>query len=374
MAKKGSKKKSKQRPPVVVVLGHIDHGKTSLLSKIREEAMPKEAGEITQSIGAYQAQYSNQRITFIDTPGHRAFSSMRSRGAKGADVAVLVVAANEGPKAQTKEAAKIAQKAGVPLILAWNKMDLSSAKPSRFNNKIKDLNLSKSLSVEVSAKTGQGIDELLEAILLQAQEMDLPFKKGGLPKFTILESQVHPQKGILLDIVLKQGEIVLGQEVDGFEGAVRKILDFTGSPVKKVLPGMPARLMGLKEVSEKKVAQKTQSESREDQLSIIVKANSQGALQALVYSLEGKEKINLLDSGLGPISEKDLLKLKSGDWAVGFQVGIESSARNLAERKQINLETYKVIYDLLKDAQKQAQQIGKKEEKKSVKKWEKWKL
>jgi len=323
--------KENQRPPIVVVLGHIDHGKTTLLSKIRQKNMPVEAGEITQSIGAYQAKRKNKSITFIDTPGHRAFSCMRERGTAGADIAVLVIAADAGLQAQTKECIKTIKQANVPVVIAWNKMDLPTANPNAYQGELKKYNLEHCLSVEVSAKNGQGIDELLEGILLLSQEIDLSYNLSKKPKFVLLETHFDSRQGLIVDLILKQGQIKTGDNLSGFEGSVRQIKDCQGKIVKQIIPGMPGRILGLK--IDKTIAEQNKpKKSFKKKLNIVVKANTQGALEAIVWALKEKKQVNVLQCGVGQISEKDLLKASPGDLAIGFQVNADACGKNFALR------------------------------------------
>jgi len=324
----------KKRPPIIVILGHIDHGKTTLLSKIRKHAMPFEHGEITQSIGAFQAK----NITFIDTPGHEAFTAMRKRGVQGADIAVIVIAADDGIKTQTKETIQVAKNAKIPIIIAINKVDKTNANPEPIKKEF-----AKNLIVEVSAKTGQGIDELLEAIKLQADELNL--KTKNKLEFYVLESHLDAKRGLSIDIIVKNGKIELGDKIKKYHGKIKQIENWQGQKVNKAEPGMPVRITGLK-------ADKEQIEKIKKQkyLNIIIKAKTQGALEGILHNVQ-KMPVNILKAGVGNIVDHDVL-LKP-DLIIGFQV------KTSTKQTKCEIQTYNIIYKLLEDLE----EILKKEKK-----------
>lgn len=307
----------KKRPPIVVIMGHIDHGKTSLLAKIRNIAMPDEPGQITQQLGAFHAG----DITFIDTPGHEYFSAMRTTGACGADLAVLVIAANEGIKKQTKEAYKIAQNANLPIIITVNKIDLPNPRTEAIKQEFPD-----DLIVEVSAETGQGIPELLEAIRLQAEELDLSASTTEKLKYNILEIHHDPNKGEYIDLIVCSGKLP----------KVKRIENQNGEVIKKAPIGLPIRVYGLD-------IDLNLTPSTKKGRKIIIKAKNQGSLQALsaIFS-----KFQVLHSGIGNITEKDIIKADSETLIIGFQVKVTNPAQKEADKRGLNIITDQIIYKL----------------------------
>lgn len=386
------------RPPVVVVMGHVDHGKTTLLDAIRATAVAKgESGGITQHIGAYQAEKNGRKITFIDTPGHEAFTMMRSRGARVADVAVLVVAADDGVQPQTVEVVRIIEAAKLPYVVAINKMDKADANPDQVKRQLSDLGMvpedwgGKTVMVPISAKSKQGIDGLLETILLVAElEKD---KIRANPKRraigTIIESHVDKGEGPVATVLI-QGGTLRRNDVAGIGGVnygrVRAMKDFTGENVDEAPPGMPVKILGFKlaptmgdvlEVPERvddlkdwkaiKHAQSTTQPTVSSSLSsseenaaekrwvnVIVRADVLGSLEAILGSLERmvhpEVGVKVVGKGLGNITDSDILSAESNvAMVLGFHVNPVTTAASLAREKNVEIRQYKVIYDLLDD-------------------------
>ncbi|MFA5854133.1 MAG: translation initiation factor IF-2 [Patescibacteria group bacterium] len=387
------------RPPVVVVMGHVDHGKTTLLDTIRAAAIAKdESGGITQHIGAYQAEKNGRKITFIDTPGHEAFTMMRSRGARVADVAILVVAADDGVQPQTVEVVRIIEAAKLPYVVAINKMDKADANPDQVKRQLSDLGMvpedwgGKTVMVPISAKAKQGIDGLLETILLVADlEKD---KIRANPERraigTIIESHVDKGEGPVATVLI-QGGTLHKNDVAGIGGVnygrVRAMKDFTGVSVDEAPPGMPVKILGFKlaptvgdvmEVPERvkdlkdwkavKHAQSTtqstvsmssQSSSEEGSAdkqwtNVIIRADVLGSLEAIMGALERMTHpevgVKVVGKGLGNITDADILSAESnGAMVLGFHVQPTTSAASAANTKNIPIRQYKVIYDLLND-------------------------
>ncbi|MGC8612420.1 MAG: translation initiation factor IF-2 [Athalassotoga sp.] len=385
------------RPPIVTIMGHVDHGKTTLLDRIRKTHLAeKEAGGITQSIGAYKAMINGKSITFIDTPGHEAFTEMRARGAQATDIVVLVVAADDGVMPQTVEAYDHAKNAGVPVIVAINKIDKPNA-----NIELTKQDLVNKLNiipddwggdvpvVPISAKTGKGIDELLEMILLVAELKEIKGYWYGRARGVIIESKLDKFKGPVATVIVKDGILKLGDYfvAGNTYGKVRSIFDDTGKSVKEAKPSDPVVIMGFEELpesgsilyvmpSQKEVrdyietrkAEQPQSVKRvrlenihelsetegRKVLNIIVKADTFGALEALKNAIEKIEpeeiKIDIVHAGIGNININDVL-LASADQAVilGFRVGIEPKTELKADQLGVQIKTYEIIFDLTED-------------------------
>lgn len=379
------------RSPIVVILGHVDHGKSSLLEAIREDfrITAKESGGITQHIGAYEAEYKGHRMTFIDTPGHEAFSAMRSRGAKVADIAVLVVAADEGVKQQTKEAIEQAQKAGIPMIVAINKIDRPEANPERVKTELAQNNVllesygGKTPFVLTSATTKQGISELLEMILLVAEMEELRADPSMPGRGVVIESAMDSKRGaaatlLVLDGALRAGDVVASATC---VGKARILEDFQGNPIHEALPAMPALVIGFSECpivgdefqvfSSEEQAKAFQNERqnvrqsdvsggaapREESsdakaLKVILKADVAGSLEAIQQVLAGLPQkgvvLRIVEAGVGEVTEQDV-KLAQGTGAriVAFRTEAKGSTKNFAERENIPVETFEVIYDLI---------------------------
>lgn len=392
------------RPPVVVVMGHVDHGKTSLLDYIRKtKVMSGESGGITQHIGAYQAEVKSdnqmRKITFIDTPGHEAFSRLRSLGAKVTDLAILVVAADDSVKPQTREAIDHAKLAGVPIIVAINKIDKPGADIEKVKKDLTEIGLmpeewgGTTPMVPISAKTGENIDELLEVVLLTADLSDIKARGTGLGEGIIVEANVVAGQGPVATVINKKGKFEKGDYVvaGGAWGRIKNLKNHLGEEKKEILPSEPAQVLGFKklpvpgekvlsvnsEKTAKDLVEKWDRENREKSfakslfstvqnqkvLPIVVKADAQGSLESLNISLEKlsgpKLKIKIIHSGVGNISESDVyLALSSSALMIGFKVKADLAASRLAEQRKIKIFTYDVIYDLLGEVEKIAKGLS----------------
>ena len=372
------------RPPVVVVLGHVDHGKSSLIEKVKEiKILDKESGGITQHIGAYQVEHQGKKITFIDTPGHEAFSAMRSRGAQVADVAILVVAADEGVKPQTKEAIHCIKKAGISHIVAINKIDNPRADAEKVKGELaKNDILTESLggevpSVEISAKTGKGIQELLELILLVAEMEDLKADFTSLAEGVVVESFLDSKRGPIAVLLLKKGKLEAGEIIASSStfGKIKSLEDFRGAPIQTAFPSMPCVVLGLQavpgvgeEVRAFLVANDAQEHMRMKQkreedrevievspdkkiINLILKADVLGSLEAIEETIKGlpQEEIclRILKKEVGDITESDVKFAKSAQAKIlGFRVKINPSAQKSIEKEKITILKFDVIYDL----------------------------
>ncbi len=392
-----------KRPPVVTILGHVDHGKTTLLDAIRHTNVAEgEAGGITQHIGAYQAEHNGRLITFLDTPGHAAFTAMRARGAQGADIVVLVVAADDGVMPQTKEAAAHAKAAKVPIIVAMNKIDKPNADRDRVKQQLAEIGLipddwdGDTIIVPISAKQKRGLEDLLEAINLIADNMDILANPKGRTIGTVIEAERDRAKGVLATLLVQNGSLDVGDVVviGNTYGRLRAMFDFRGRKVRKAGPSTPVAVMGINDVpqagdlfqvvdsekdaralvTEKNLAQQQAAtvtrtaltleelfsrfqagEVRE--LRLIVKADVQGSLEPVVNSLTelNKEeiKINILHSETGNIGENDImLAAASKAIVVGFNVQADAAARRLAEKEGVSIRLYDIIYRLTEDVEK----------------------
>lgn len=373
------------RPPVVVILGHVDHGKSSILEAIKDlKITEKEAGGITQHIGAYEIKHQGKTITFIDTPGHEAFSAMRSRGAKVADIAVLVVAADDGVKTQTKEAISIIKKAGIPMIVAINKIDRATADPEKIKRELaKSGVLVESLggkvpSVKTSAKTKDGIDDLLELILLLSEMEGLQSDKGSPGSGVIIESYLDRQRGPVATLLLRNGTLRKG-EIIGTRSSIGKIKileDFQGHLIEKAFPSQPCVVLGFEKVpqvgeevkvyadllsAKEAIRQEGEHFSYQTEasliepgkkvLNLILKTDVFGSLEPIIGILKAlpqdKIVLRILKAEPGDISEGDVKLAKSGRAKIlGFRVKVNSAVRNLAEREKIKIMAYDVVYDL----------------------------
>jgi len=390
------------RPPVVTILGHVDHGKTSLLDAIRQtDVAAGEAGGITQHIGAYQVEKKGRVITFLDTPGHAAFTQMRARGAQGADIVVLVVAADDGVMPQTREAIAHAKAARVPIVVAMNKIDKANANPELVKQQLADQELvpdewgGNTMVIPVSAKQKQGIDDLLEGILLVADNMQIQANPGGKVIGTVIEAELDRSRGVLATLLVQNGTLESGDVVVAGTsyGKLRALSDFKGKPVKKAAPSMPVAVMGLSDVpsagdlfevvnSEREArtivagrqdAAKSQAQARkkvslEDlfanvqageakELNLIVKADVQGSLDPIVTELnklgEGEIGIKVLYAETGNIGENDvMLAAASNAIIIGFNVQADVSARRVAEKEGVDIRLYEIIYRMTEDIEK----------------------
>ncbi|GAA0852978.1 translation initiation factor IF-2 [Aliiglaciecola litoralis] len=392
------------RAPVVTIMGHVDHGKTSLLDYIRAAKVADgEAGGITQHIGAYSVETENGRIAFLDTPGHAAFTAMRARGAVATDIVILVVAADDGVMPQTKEAVQHAKAAGVPLIVAVNKMDKESADPDRVKTELSQIEVISEewggdhQFVHVSAKTGMGIDELLEAITLQAEVLDLQAVPTGPAKGIVIESRLDKGRGPVASVLIQEGELRAGDILlCGIEyGRVKAMRDENGKEVDVAGPSTPVEVLGLSGVpiagedalvvqderKAREVASKRNTKQRDlklakqqkaklenmfanmeagdvSELNVVLKADVQGSVEAISESLvklsTDEVKVNIVGSGVGGITETDAsLAAASSAIVVGFNVRADATARRIIEAEEIDLRYYSVIYNLI-DEVKQA--------------------
>jgi translation initiation factor IF-2 len=390
------------RPPVVTILGHVDHGKTSLLDAIRQtDVAAGEAGGITQHIGAYQVEMKGRLITFLDTPGHAAFTQMRARGAQGADIVVLVVAADDGVMPQTREAIAHAKAARVPIVVAMNKIDKANANPELVKQQLAEQELipddwgGNTMVIPVSAKQKQGIDDLLEGILLVADNVQIQANPNGKVIGTVIEAELDRSRGVLATLLVQNGTLESGDVVVAGTsyGKLRALSDYKGKPVKKAGPSMPVAVMGLSDVpsagdlfevvsSEREArtivggrqdAAKTQAQARKkvsledlfanvqageaQELNLIVKADVQGSLDPIVTELnklgEGEIGIKVLYSETGNIGENDvMLAAASSAIIIGFNVQADVSARRLAEKEGVDIRLYEIIYRMTEDIEK----------------------
>ncbi len=390
-----------ERAPIITIMGHVDHGKTSLLDYIRSSKVANsEAGGITQHVGAYMVKKDGRNITFIDTPGHAAFTKMRSRGAQVTDIVIIVVAADDGVMPQTREAIEHAKAADVPFIIAMNKMDLEAANPDLAKAGLAELEVTPVAwggdyeFVEVSAKTGKGVEDLLEVVLLQADMLELKANPNREAKATVIESSVEKGRGPVATVVINEGTLRVGDVIVAGvgHGKVRALLDDNGKPVKEALPGEPVVVLGLSEVpgsGEHLVSVKTDKIAREyarkradylrqkelskstkvtlDELSskiaegaiktlpVILKADVQGSLEAIKGSLakikNDEVKINIISSGIGGITESDVALAEASQNSVilGFHVRPTGAVKEKAKANGVEIKTYNIIYDLIDD-------------------------
>ncbi len=388
-----------ERPPVITIMGHVDHGKTSLLDKIRSaKVADKEAGGITQHVGAYQVEKNGKKITFVDTPGHEAFTEMRARGAQATDIVIIVVAADDGVMPQTKEAIAHTKAAGVPMIIAVNKMDKEAANPDNVKAQLAEIDVMATdwggeyEFVPVSAHSGMGIDDLLETILLQAELMELKANPNRPAKAVVVEASLEKGFGPVANVIIKNGTLRVGDNVivGKTYGRIKAIKLDNGSNTKEIGPSTPAAIVGLNEVpgaGEELIVMDTDKEVRElaekraeferakvlskstkatlDDLSaliaegqlkslpVIIKADVQGSLEAIKGSLEKlrneEVKVNIIHEGVGGVTESDLTLADASEHAVvlGFNVRPTGAVKKKAKELGIEIRTYSIIYDLL---------------------------
>ena len=390
----------KHRPPIITVMGHVDHGKTSLLDAIRNTNVTAgESGGITQHIGASEVEINGQKIVFLDTPGHEAFTTMRARGAQVTDIAVLVVAADDGVMPQTIESISHAKAAGVPIIVAINKMDKPGANPDRVKQELTEHGIvvedwgGETIAVPVSAKKGEGITELLEMILLQAEVLELKANPDRLAMGTVIEARLDKAKGPVATLLVSNGTLKSGQSVVAgtCSGKIRVMTDHKGKTIRKAGPATAVEILGLSDVpaagdafnavrddkTAREIANNRKEKMREEvlaknasmtldklfsqiqegeakELNLIVKADVQGSVGAIITSLEKLQtpevKINVIHSGVGTINESDVtLAETSNAIIIGFNVRPSSSVEKLASDKDVELRLYRVIYDILDD-------------------------
>jgi len=373
MADKNYPPKFSPRPPVVTFLGHIDHGKTSLLDKIRQTNISqKEIGGITQKIGAYQIEYQGEKITFIDTPGHEVFANMRSRGAKITDLAVLVIAANEGVMPQTEESLRHIQEAKIPFLIALNKMDLPGADPEKVKNQLTRLGVlvedrgGEVVTVPVSAKTGEGIEDLLEMILLLAKMNDLKVPVGVPFSGVVIESGLSSRRGVEVSLLVQEGELKKDDEIwaGNQKARVKAIFNDQGRPILKAGVSQPVLVLGFSSVVptgekvlsidkavelEKKLnLQKDKFAVKETagKLAVIFKTDTLGVLEA-VLGLPIVSELAILGSGVGEINESDVLLASSfGGQIFGFNISCGKGIEELAQVEGVKIQRFNLIYEL----------------------------
>ena len=387
------------RPPVITVMGHVDHGKTTVLDRIRQaDVAAAEHGGITQHIGAYQVTKDGQRITFIDTPGHEAFTSMRARGAQVTDIAILVVAADDGVMPQTLEAIDHARAASVPVVVAVNKIDKPESDPTRVRSELSEHGLQPqewggdTLFIDLSGKTGQGLDDLLTGLVLVSDDLHLEASPTGPARGVVLEAHLDKGRGPLATVLVQHGTLRVGDAVvaGAAWGKVRAMLDEWGDNVEEADPARPVLVLGWNSVPEggdevrvvtderraRGVAQERDAARRQaasvtsrqvltldqmlaqnEELKLIAKADVRGSLEAVLSELGkldvGGIKANVLRSAVGAIIESDVVLAKaSGAVIVGFNVRPDAKAREMAEKDGVEIRTYKIIYELLEDIEK----------------------
>ncbi|NLJ69325.1 MAG: translation initiation factor IF-2 [Firmicutes bacterium] len=392
--------KLQPRPPIVTIMGHVDHGKTTLLDSIRESHVTQEeAGGITQHIGAYQVNLQGRKITFLDTPGHEAFTAMRSRGAQVTDIAVLVVAADDGVMPQTREAISHAQAADVPIIVAINKMDRPDANPDRVKQALAEVGLipeewgGDTVCVNISALRKEGIDDLLEMILLVADLRELKANPDRMARGTIIEAKLDKGRGPVATVLISNGTLRIGDAIvaGSVSGRVRAMNDAAGRRVETAGPATPVEVVGLADVPEagdelvaledeklaRQIAAQKQEEKREAELrrtapitldglferikqgevkdfNLIIKADVQGSVEAVRQALErlstDEVQVKVIHDGVGGITESDVLLAATSDAVIiGFNVRPDVNANRVAEREKIDIRTYRVIYDAIDD-------------------------
>lgn len=373
------------RPPIVVVMGHIDHGKTTLLSYIRKTKMPKEPGEITQSIGAYEIKHGEKKITFIDTPGHEAFSKMRQRGAKVADLGILVVAADEGVKPQTREAIEILQESKTLFVVAINKID----KPNADIEKVKmDLTqagvllegFGGNISWQViSSKTGQGIGELLDLILLAAELEGLTYDPTAKASGIIIESKMDSRRGLAVAVIVKDGILRVGDEITTASavGKVKILENFLGERVDKLEPSSPALIVGFEnlpqigeeffsgkvELAEIKPVNREIREisaqiSEDSRINFILKADVSGSLEALSEIIKTISNVKIISESVGDITDGDVKSaLNTNAIIIGFKTRVNKAAENLAKAQDIKIITSEIIYELIKKLEEEIENL-----------------
>ena len=392
------------RPPVVAIMGHVDHGKTTLLDSIRKAKVASgEAGGITQHIGAYSVEVEGEKqITFLDTPGHAAFAAMRQRGAHATDIVVLVVAADDGVMPQTKESIKFCENAGVPIIIAVNKMDKPGANPDNVKRELTEFNLmpedwgGQTQYVHVSALKGQGIDELLDAILLQAEILDLRANPKAAVEGVVIESKIEPGRGPIATLLIQNGTLKKGDYLVVGEtfGRARSLTDHLGAQLNEAGPSTPVQILGLegtpapgdrlnivksereaKKISENRIQERkllaaapekkkvsledffaNAAKEGEEQkfLNLIIRSDVQGSYEAIKSALEtlgnAEVAVKVIAGGVGPITDSDVqMGATSGGFVIGFNMRPVTSARKMAEDKGVDIKNYSVIYELIND-------------------------
>ena len=391
-----------KRPPVITILGHVDHGKTTLLDTIRKTKVAEnEAGGITQHIGAYRVQHQGRYLTFLDTPGHAAFTAMRARGAQGADIAVLVVAADDGVMPTTREALAHARAANIPIVVAITKVDKPNASPEKVKQGLAELELisddwdGDTLMVPVAALRGEGIEDLLEALLLVADDSQIVANPSAAPAGVVIESRVDPSRGTLATLLVLNGTLHLGDTIVAGEayGRIKAMFDEHGKPVKTATPSTPVSVLGLNDppqpgdvferVESEKVARQLIAErlgkievaqtaahvitleemfaqfqaGRAKEMNLVVRVDVQGSLEPIVNSLNNLSKTNtagitirILSSGVGNINETDVMLASASEAIIlAFNVDSDTSARRAADTHRVEIRQYNIIYKMLED-------------------------
>jgi translation initiation factor IF-2 len=392
-----------KRPPVVTILGHVDHGKTTLLDAIRDtNVVEGEAGGITQHLGAYQAEHNGQVITFLDTPGHAAFTAMRARGAQGADIVVLVVAADDGVMPQTREAIAHAKAAQVPMVVAMNKIDKANADPDRVKQQLAEIGLvpdewdGDTIVVPISAKEQKGLDDLLEAILLVADNMDIRANPDGRVIGSVIEAEIDRSRGVLATLLVQNGTVEVGDIVIAGKshGRLKAMFDYYGKRINEAGPSTPVSVMGLDDVPQagdlfrvvesereartivqKRILSSKQARVSKDsavtleqffdsfqagdirEMRLIIKADVQGSLEPIVSSLnemqDGDISVNILHAETGNIGKNDImLAAASKAIVIGFNVKADATAQRLADTEGVSIREYEIIYRLTEDVEK----------------------
>ncbi len=379
----------KTRAPIITVMGHVDHGKTTLLDYIRKTSVQEgEAGGITQHIGAYQIEFKDQQITFIDTPGHAAFNKMRQRGAQITDIVILVISAKDGVQPQTVESINYIKESEVPFIVALNMMDLEGAKPDNVKAQLAEHEVVVQEyggdvdTVEISAITGNGVADLLDNVVVLAELLELKADDSAPLEAVVIESTKDQHKGPIARVIVKQGRLAKKQNllVDGINGRVRSLIDETGQELNEVGPGEPAEVLGLNEVPEigmivrdeeaeypELAAEKTQEEDdfswddvdlqalmgNKEKLNLIVKADVKGTLEAIVQAID-EDTIELVKTEVGSLTESDLeLAETSGAAIVVFGQKVSKKMKAHAQQLQVVVKQYDIIYHLLEDLEEQ---------------------
>lgn len=369
-----------ERPPIVVVLGHVDHGKSSLLDFIRKtNVVAKEAGGITQSIGAYEIVHNDKKITFIDTPGHEAFSKMRARGAKAADLAILVVAADDGVKPQTKEVINVLKETKTPFVVAISKIDKPGADVEKVKNELTQAEVllegfGGNVSwQEISSKTGQGVNELLDLILLAAEMEELVYDPEAEAKGIIIESKMESQRGIVAAVIIKNGVLKASEEIftQSAKGKIKILENFLGERVEQLTPSSPALIVGFETLPQtgeefstneikpkeaelnKKTEMRILTKNGFPTLNLILKADVSGSLEALSETIRALPKkevgLEIIEASVGDITDGDVkLSQSTKSIIVGFRVRTGKAAENLARAQEIKIITSEIIYELLK--------------------------
>lgn len=383
------------RPPVITIMGHVDHGKTTLLDHIRHtRVVAKEAGGITQHIGAYQVEFQGKKLTFIDTPGHAAFNKMRERGAQITDLIVLVVAANDGVKPQTVESIRHIKKSGAPFIVAINKIDVPDVRPENVKAGLAEHDVVVTDfggdidTVEISALKGIGIDTLLENLVVMSDLLELQSEPDAPLEAVVIEATLDSKKGASASVIVQKGTLAVRQDIviDGVQARVRALFNERGESVQQALPGDPVEIIGLKEVpsvgsivrqdgvvyedaalelqQDKLNEQHTQDDPFADldfdaafgdkeKLQLIIRADVEGTLEVIRQNLD-EDQVEVLLSGVGEVTERDLeMAETSGAKIIAFHTKVPNRIKELAKNAKIKIKEYSVIYKLIEDLQKQ---------------------